>query len=116
MLSKAKTMRFTPVAAAATIGVLVCAGGPYTGTSLNPARSLGPDVAGLAWNDWWLYLLGPCAGAAAAAMLFRTLPAHMRPITAKLFHDHRYKSIFRDAIRDINEAPAGGREGSAAPL
>lgn len=116
MLSKRKTMRFTPVAVAATVGVLVWAGGPYTGTSLNPARSLGPDVVSLAWNDWWLYLIGPCAGAAAAAMLFRTLPAHMRPITAKLFHDHRYKSIFRDAIREINQDPAGEREGSAAPL
>jgi aquaporin Z len=98
MLARSSTMRFTPVAVAFTIGVLVWVGGPLTGTSLNPARSLGPDVAGLAWNNWWLYLVGPCAGASAAALLIRTLPEHMRPVTAKLFHDLRYKSIFRDAF------------------
>jgi aquaporin Z len=98
MLSRSNTMRFTPVAVAITIGVLVCVGGPNTGTSLNPARSLGPDVAGFAWNYWWLYLVGPCAGATAAGLLIRTLPAHLHPVTAKLFHDHRYQSIFRDAF------------------
>jgi aquaporin Z len=45
-----------------------------TGTSVNPARSLGPAlfVGGQALQQVWLFLLVPCLGAAAAGLLFRT--------------------------------------------
>jgi aquaporin Z len=45
-----------------------------TGTSVNPARSLGPAlfVRGQALEQVWLFLLVPCLGAIAAGLLFRT--------------------------------------------
>jgi aquaporin Z len=45
-----------------------------TGTSVNPARSLGPAlfVGGKALEQIWLFLLVPCLGAAAAGLFFRT--------------------------------------------
>jgi aquaporin Z len=44
-----------------------------TGTSVNPARSLGPAilVGGKALEQVWLFLVIPCLGAAAAGLLFR---------------------------------------------
>lgn len=44
-----------------------------TGTSVNPARSLGPAllVGGTALGQLWLFILAPCLGAAAAGALFR---------------------------------------------
>ncbi len=37
---------------------------PFTGSSVNPARTLGPDLVGAtAWSDIWIYLLAPPAGA-----------------------------------------------------
>jgi aquaporin Z len=37
---------------------------PLTGSSVNPARTLGPDLVGAtAWSDIWIYLLAPPAGA-----------------------------------------------------
>ena len=44
-----------------------------TGTSLNPARSLGPAlfVGGQAISQLWLFILAPCLGAAAAGLLFK---------------------------------------------
>ncbi|MGD0891943.1 MAG: aquaporin [Terracidiphilus sp.] len=45
-----------------------------TGTSVNPARSLGPAlfVGGKALEQVWLFLLIPCLGAATAGLLFRS--------------------------------------------
>jgi aquaporin Z len=42
-------------------------GGPVSGASMNPARSLGPALVLGDWTDWWAYLAGPLAGAAVAA-------------------------------------------------
>jgi hypothetical protein len=41
-------------------------GGPFDGASMNPARSLGPDVAIGNLSTWWVYLIGPVAGAVIA--------------------------------------------------
>ncbi|MEA2785242.1 MAG: aquaporin [Candidatus Eremiobacteraeota bacterium] len=53
--------------AALAVGFTVAALGlfasPVSGASMNPARSLGPAVATLSFENWWLYLAGPIAGA-----------------------------------------------------
>lgn len=41
---------------------LILLGGDLTGTSLNPARSLGPAVACNYWEYQWIYFVGPPAG------------------------------------------------------
>ena len=52
---------------ALAIGVTVCLGIiaslPFTGGSLNPARSLGPAVAFGEYKDIWIYFVGPIIGA-----------------------------------------------------
>jgi aquaporin Z len=46
---------------------------PVTGTSVNPARSLGPAVfvGGAALSQLWLFILAPVIGALLAAVLWR---------------------------------------------
>ncbi|MGU3643404.1 MIP/aquaporin family protein [Microbacterium sp. C23T] len=44
-------------------------GSPISGTSMNPARTFGPDLAGLDFTDYWVYVAGPIAGAAIAVLL-----------------------------------------------
>ena len=68
----------TPVAVAPfAIGATVFAGalvtGPLTGGSFNPARSLGPALAGGVWRAHWLYWVAPIAGMAAGMRLYDAL-------------------------------------------
>lgn len=41
-------------------------GSPISGTSMNPARTFGPDMVGLDFSDYWVYLAGPVSGAVVA--------------------------------------------------
>jgi aquaporin Z len=95
-VSSRKTMHWTPLAVAAVVALLVWQGAPYTGTSLNPARSLGPAVVSGRFTDYWVYVAGPLSGALLAAGIWVLVP--LETLTAKLFHDKRYRSVFASAL------------------
>lgn len=65
------------------IGITVYAGalvtGPLTGGSFNPARTLGPAVAGNLWQAHWLYWVAPIVGMLVAARLFEYLRSAAPP-------------------------------------
>jgi aquaporin Z len=48
---------------------------PFTGTSVNPARSLAPAIflGGEALKQVWVFIVAPFAGSALAALVYRTL-------------------------------------------
>ncbi len=53
----------------------VLIGGPVTGGSMNPARSLGPALfaGGAALANYWIYVVGPTLGAVIAARLYEAI-------------------------------------------
>ncbi|PIQ97324.1 MAG: aquaporin [Nitrospinae bacterium CG11_big_fil_rev_8_21_14_0_20_56_8] len=55
--------------------VMVCAffGGPVTGASMNPARSLGPNMFQGETLSLWIYFVGPLAGAVLAAWIYEKI-------------------------------------------
>jgi len=42
---------------------------PISGTSMNPARTLGPDIVAADFASWWVYVAGPLLGAVLAVGL-----------------------------------------------
>jgi MIP family channel proteins len=52
--------------------VSVLVGGPFTGAALNPARAMGPMIAGgFLPSYWYVYWAGPLAGAILASVIYR---------------------------------------------
>ena len=56
-----------------TVGWMAMAFGPLCGASMNPARSLGPAVAGGVWDALGWYALAQFAGAALAVPVYRAV-------------------------------------------
>jgi len=73
--------RRTDVKGSVSLGIALAAitthlfGIPYTGASLNPARTFGPAlvVGGDAWEHHWVYWAGPLVGGALAALVYKNL-------------------------------------------
>jgi len=75
---------FVPLAVGAYILAWGTMGGPYEGASMNPARSFGPDLAIGNLSTWWVYLVGPAAGAVLAVSMAYVLrgPAKVQEAAA----------------------------------
>jgi MIP family channel proteins len=72
------------IAIGGALGVGVLIFGPVTGASFNPARWFGPALVSGSFTDFWLYILGPIAGAAGAALLYRmVMELDARPLPAQ---------------------------------
>lgn len=56
-----------------TLTLVHILGIPFTGTSVNPARSLGPAIltGGTAFNQVWVFVLAPIIGAVLAALFYK---------------------------------------------
>jgi MIP family channel proteins len=65
------TSSFTGVAVGFALVACILMGGPLTGASLNPARTLGPAIAADVYDNLWVYFVGPVLGGVAAGALWR---------------------------------------------
>jgi glycerol uptake facilitator-like aquaporin len=61
-------------------------GGPVTGASMNPARSLGPALTADLWREHWIYWLAPITAMIVAAQVYELLSSVDAP---RVFSFHR---------------------------
>ncbi len=85
---------------AAAVAVSTWAIGPWTGSSLNPARSVAPAVLSGTYTDLWAYVLTVALSGLAVALVWRARP------TERLRNGTRARIDASDAV------PDGGRAGN----
>jgi aquaporin Z len=79
-------------------GALVCAyitfEDPFSGMSLNPARTLGSAIPAMTWTALWVYLTAPPLGMLAAAEAYAAARSARAVRCAKLHHQNDRRCIF----------------------
>jgi aquaporin Z len=75
---------FTPALFPPLYAFMVWAEAPISGTSTNPARSLGPAIVSGQWPGFWIYLVGPLIGMLAAIIACSFLAKRIS--VAKLYY------------------------------
>lgn len=59
-----------PIAIGFIVGANILAAGPFSGGSMNPARSFGPAVASGDFSQNWIYWVGPLIGGGLAGLVY----------------------------------------------
>nr|XP_010917694.1 aquaporin TIP4-4 isoform X2 [Elaeis guineensis] len=62
-----------PLFVGLVVGANILACGPFTGASMNPARSFGPALASQNWTNHWVYWVGPMIGSLLATFVYEHL-------------------------------------------
>jgi aquaporin Z len=97
--SHRKLRRFTPFLMPPLYCMMVFAEGALSGTSTNPARSLGPAIVSRTWTAWWLYWLAPLAGATLAVWFFRLPMLKWWKVLPKLRHRGKSAAPITTSLR-----------------
>jgi MIP family channel proteins len=71
--AKRALQKFSGFASGLALAICALVASPFTGASMNPARSLGPALATHHWENHGVYWVGPLLGAIFAALLYDRL-------------------------------------------
>jgi aquaporin Z len=90
--------QYTPALFPFLYAIMVYVEAPISGTSTNPARSLGPAILSGEWEGWWIYWAGPLIGMFLAILVFSFMAKRIE--VAKLYHfESDRRRLFRTMRR-----------------
>lgn len=97
LLANGPLARATGLACGVLVAIYIAFEAPYSGMSMNPARSLASAVVAGQWSAFWVYLTAPPLGMLTAAELWVRCYGSDRVRCAKLNHRGSRRCIFRCA-------------------
>ncbi|MGE4092644.1 MAG: MIP/aquaporin family protein [Candidatus Binatia bacterium] len=87
--------RYTGIFAGIMVAIYISIEAPYSGMSMNPARTFASAFPSHIWNAWWVYYTAPLVGMLSAAELYRHQHGLHQVFCAKLHHYNDERCIFR---------------------
>jgi aquaporin Z len=90
-----KLARFTGVFAGIMVAAYISIEAPYSGMSMNPARTFASAFPARLWTAWWIYFTAPLLGMLFAAELYLQQHSIHKIFCAKLHHYNNKRCIFR---------------------
>lgn len=87
--------RFTPYFAATLVATYITFEAPFSGMSMNPARTLGSAIPAHAFHALWIYFTAPLLAMVVAAELYLRARSVQAVHCAKLHHNNNARCIFR---------------------
>jgi aquaporin Z len=100
-----RAARFTGMFAGALVAIYFVVEGPYSGMSMNPARTFASAVPAMTWTGLWLYFAAPLLGMGLAGEVY--LRSFGYVYCAKLHHDNSKRCIFHHADEKGRKEPSG---------
>jgi aquaporin Z len=108
-----RAARFTGVFAGALVAIYIVVERPYSGMSMNPARTFASAVPARIWTGLWLYFAAPLLGMVLAGEVYLQLFGSV--YCAKLHHDNDKRCIFHHGYEKGRDAKARCRAGALSP-
>jgi aquaporin Z len=99
LVNNTSKARYTGVFAAVLICLFITFEAPYSGMSMNPARTLSSAVPARMWGSLWVYFLAPVLGMLLAADVNRLIRGRNTVFCAKLNHHTTRRCIFCNSRR-----------------
>ena len=85
---------YTGLVAGLLVAAYITLEAPFSGMSMNPARSFGSALPPMIWNGLWVYLTAPPLGMLFAAELYLWRRGRQAVKCCKLHHDNNKRCIF----------------------
>ena len=99
-----KLGRFTGLFAGALVATYITIEAPFSGMSMNPARTFGSALPAQVWTALWVYFTAPVLGMLLAAESYLRLTGSHEVFCAKLHHHNDKRCIFRCGYSLMGEA------------
>ena len=95
--------RFTPWVAGILVATFISVESPFSGMSMNPARTVGSALPANIWTAMWVYFVAPTLAMLCAGQLYRHWRGAHRVFCAKYHHHNDKRCIFRCNYGAIHE-------------
>ncbi len=94
MTNTPKLARFTGLFGGTLVFLFITFEGPFSGMSINPARTVASALPSGVWTAAWIYFVAPVGGMFLAVELYSAMRKGAQVACAKWNHDMRHRCIF----------------------
>jgi len=103
VLSNSRWSPYTGIVCGTLVALYIAFEAPYSGMSMNPARTVASAVVARRWDSFWVYVSAPPLAMLTAAEIYLQVRGARRVLCAKLQHDTLRRCIFRCGYGALEE-------------